>query len=781
MSHEAYARQILAVLDAGPDTIPAIETDERRQNNAARCMTQLLCNRLSHQGVVPTRFKRSTYQWMNGLITFRNCRIANHHWSTLQVQAADELHREAETQPVVFLLTCWMLAERRLHVWVIPEDVAHLAFAELPVNQNGPNKTISLFPGTQQLRNAPNAPDLSTYYLELELLDEEADKLVESIKLDDAMKQTEDADDEESEEHDELGDESAPYFTEETVRFVKELAEHTQDREWHTEQKQRYEQVLRDPVRAFFDAVRDRYVARLDAEVAGGKRKLSLLKKNDFGQGGYHDHYWCAFYDPDAGSKTKSVQLYFRMLGSEQIWRYGLSLGHYCDAYLTRLESAIHLNRILVAEHLRVAPQGTRVRLGEGEATKDLSPQEFAEMLGSSQSEDASLAGELEGILIMHEEALDVLPDRDAGLVDEVGEFFMWAWPFFAASITGNWPLDSPVQVTDLIEVKSDEDVDEDVPTSIAELSERTALSPDLLEELRQSLLARQQTVLVGPPGTSKTYIARQFARYFVRQRNRRAQGCHDILYLHANWNYEDFFEGIKPTTTDAGTLTFQPQKGFLLQWIEQLKSFDPSCRHVLILDEINRCDTAAVLGELLQLLEHRGSTVRLLSGRSFVFPRNLYIIGTMNSADRSIGRMDLALRRRFFWLDLHSDPDTLQRWLNRVGNNPVGFQASSLVACNELLTQSGIGRDQNIGHALFMPYSSETDDEIGATKDMPLTEDRLRQIVRFSVVPYVRELLVAQQGQVNEDLVSRIHTRLLSCMPAAETPPPAEDANQDG
>ena len=61
------------------------------------------------------------------------------------------------------------------------------------------------------------------------------------------------------------------------------------------------------------------------------------------------------------------------------------------------------------------------------------------------------------------------------------------------------------------------------------------------------------------------------------------------------------------------------------------------------MLDEINRCDTAAVLGELLQLLEYRGTTVRLLSGRSFVFPRNLFIIGTMNSADRSIGRMDLA------------------------------------------------------------------------------------------------------------------------------------------
>ncbi len=171
---------------------------------------------------------------------------------------------------------------------------------------------------------------------------------------------------------------------------------------------------------------------------------------------------------------------------------------------------------------------------------------------------------------------------------------------------------------------RAEDDVDEDAPKSIAELSEHTSLSQSLLDGLEQSLLAKQQTVLVGPPGTSKTYIARQFARYFVRQRTGRPQGSHHVLFMHANWTYEDFFEGIKPTTSNEGVLTFQPQKGFFLEWVEQLKSFDPSARHVLVLDEINRCDTAAVLGELLQLLEYRGITVRLLSGRRFVFPRNL-------------------------------------------------------------------------------------------------------------------------------------------------------------
>ena len=143
------------------------------------------------------------------------------------------------------------------------------------------------------------------------------------------------------------------------------------------------------------------------------------------------------------------------------------------------------------------------------------------------------------------------------------------------------------------------------------------------------------------------------------------------MLYMHANWSYEDFFEGLKPTASKEGHLTFEAKKGFFLEWVEQLKDVDQSARHVLVLDEINRCDTAAVLGELLQLLECRGTTVRLLSGRRFALPKNLFILGTMNSADRSIGRMDLALHRRFLWLDLLSGCRSTSGMVGSTGQQP--------------------------------------------------------------------------------------------------------------
>ena len=184
------------------------------------------------------------------------------------------------------------------------------------------------------------------------------------------------------------------------------------------------------------------------------------------------------------------------------------------------------------------------------------------------------------------------------------------------------------------------------------------------------------------------------------------------------------------------------------------------------------------MLGELLQLLEYRNTTVSLLSGRSFVFPSNLFIIGTMNSADRSIGRMDLALRRRFLWLALHPQPETLDRWLKRPGNNPLGFEAAALVRCNELLAERGIPPEQQIGHALFMLQRTAADDEASPNLDIPLSDKQLRQIVRFSVLPYVRELMTLQFGEADTELEQQICDLLLKCVDDRIAISPSEPAH---
>ena len=787
MNHSHYAQQFLAVLTRTPATLPPVRIDESRRNNAGRCMTALACHRLAQSGEAPQHVRHTTFEWNGGVFALRNSRITDHHWSTAQDNVVAQFHERDDGRPVAYLLTYWAIEDRLLHVWAVPEDVAFDAFARLPSHANTDSKTVEVGPDDHQLKNATGAPSFAPYYVQTGLTEAEVAKLMEAIKTDDNIKQqrlaaeTEAADEgdeaavaEQKAADAEAEGEPSPGLTDRTVEFLEELVDHADDGPWHERNRRRYELELRDPCQSIVDQLRTQYIQRLSPAVASGKRHLSILKKNDYGKGGYHDHYWFAFYDPAAGSKTKSVQLFVRFLGSERVWRYGLSMGNYCGPYMERLLTVFASNRRAVADYVRNSPPETIVRLFADERTQELTPAEFADRITDEGDEMLLPGGPLTNIIIVREYPLASLPDHAETLVEEIGGYFTWAWPFFDAAVAGAW---KPPQASPGVSKPSAEeigDVDESAPKTLGELAELTALPERFLADLEDALWAKQQAILVGPPGTSKTYLARQFARYFVRQRPGQPQGSFDVLYMHANWTYEDFFEGLKPTSKD-GSLTFEPRMGFFLKWVEGLHDYPVEARHVLVLDEINRCDTAAVLGELLQLLEYRNTTVPLLSGRSFVFPSNLFIIGTMNSADRSIGRMDLALRRRFLWLALHPQAETLDRWLKRPGNNPLGFEAAALVRCNELLAERGTPPEQQIGHALFMLQRTAEDDEASPSLDIPLSDKQLRQIVRFSVLPYVRELMTLQFGQADTELEQQIGDLLLKCVDDRIASSPAE------
>ena len=332
---------------------------------------------------------------------------------------------------------------------------------------------------------------------------------------------------------------------------MKELSQHTEDADWHEKNKKRYEQVLRDPTRELVEQIRTKYIQQLSPEIAGGKRQLSILKKNDYGKGGYYDYYWFAFYDPNAGSKTKSVQLFFIMRGEEGVWHYGFAMGAYCGAYLERFHAALSGSVDAVAEYFQHAPKDTIVSVGKGEDAEELSPSEFAGHLKAGGPDSISSLDTAADIEVYRHYPLDTLLDHVDALVEEVGEFFAWAWPLFQAAVTGKWHVVSKSEKEPSKTPVSGE-VDEDAPATLEELCEATSLPPEFLHDLQEALLAKQQVVLVGPPGTSKTFIAQQFARYFVRQRPNQMQGACHTLFMHANWSYEDFFEGIKPVTKNG-------------------------------------------------------------------------------------------------------------------------------------------------------------------------------------------------------------------------------------
>ena len=235
-----------------------------------------------------------------------------------------QLHELAGDRPLVYLLTYWAVDDGVLHAWVVPEDVAFDAFGKLPANRSGEHKTVEVSTDDHQLKNAPFAPSFAPFYVSSPLTEEEIAKLQEAINTDDLIKQerleadaTQEVASDEGANHDddEVGDDEwdgdvSPGYMDETVAFLLDLPAHVEDAAWHEKNKKRYQTVLRDPSQNLVEELRAIYIQQLSPVVAGGKRHLSILKKNDYGKGGYHDHYWFAFYDPAAGSKTKSVQLF---------------------------------------------------------------------------------------------------------------------------------------------------------------------------------------------------------------------------------------------------------------------------------------------------------------------------------------------------------------------------------------------------------------------------------------------------------------------------------------
>ena len=213
------------------------------------------------------------------------------------------------------------------------------------------------------------------------------------------------------------------------------------------------------------------------------------------------------------------------------------------------------------------------------------------------------------------------------------------------------------------------------------------------------------------------------------------------------------------------GHPTFELKRGPLLSAADSARA-QPHHRHFLVIDEINRGNVAKVFGELYFLLEYRERKVHLqYSNKRFSLPKNLYIIGTMNTADRSIALVDLALRRRFHFVEFHPDDppikDLLRDWLSNNGAPEMTWVADVVNLANEQLRDD---RHAAIGPSHFL-------------KDN-LSEANVERIWKHSVLPYIEERLIGSP----EDRMAQFELKALraKATPALSAMEPS-DERDDG
>ena len=283
-----------------------------------------------------------------------------------------------------------------------------------------------------------------------------------------------------------------------------------------------------------------------------------------------------------------------------------------------------------------------------------------------------------------------------------------------------------------------DETIEIAYPSYSPELfMEEVYMEPESYETLTELITEKKNVILQGAPGVGKTYAAKRLAYSMIGSKNKERVM---MIQFHQSYSYEDFIEGLRPSQSGSG---FEIKKGAFLEFCDVARD-DIDNDYFFIIDEINRGNISKIFGELFMLIEEdkRGNELRLLySGDKFSVPKNVYIIGMMNTADRSLALLDYALRRRFAFYDM--SPGFKTEGFKKYREGFLNTKFNKLIACVEQLNDvikgdESLGEGFCIGHSYFC-NKKQVGDKV------------LSNIVEFELIPLLKEYWFDDPAKVSE------------------------------
>ena len=268
----------------------------------------------------------------------------------------------------------------------------------------------------------------------------------------------------------------------------------------------------------------------------------------------------------------------------------------------------------------------------------------------------------------------------------------------------------------------------------------------DELQRILDRFDDKKNLILQGPPGVGKTFVSKRLAYALMGER---ADDRIVNVQFHQSYSYEEFVQGYRPDVNEREELVFKMHDGTFLRLCERARENDDQ-RFVMIIDEINRGNLSRVFGELLSMIEKdkrgNGFSLELQGGERFSVPENVYILGTMNLADRSLAGMDYAMRRRFAFVTLEPQfgESVFVDWLSDrdVPGTMIERINSRMSALNGVIaSDASLGRNFAVGHSYFCEMDSRlrgNDGESG--NDSQSWDGWYREIVKTEIKPLLEE-----------------------------------------
>lgn len=273
-------------------------------------------------------------------------------------------------------------------------------------------------------------------------------------------------------------------------------------------------------------------------------------------------------------------------------------------------------------------------------------------------------------------------------------------------------------------------------------------IDDDYYDEIVSILERKKNIILQGSPGVGKTFMAKRLSYSLVGSKN---SNYIEFVQFHQSYSYEDFIEGYR--ATDSG---FELKKGLFYKFCKKAEN-EPNKNFYFIIDEINRGNLSKIFGELLVLIENdkRDESMQLpYSNEQFSVPSNIYIIGMMNTADRSLITLDYALRRRFSFISIYPAFEN-EKFINDLKENGVSNSLITKITNNfislnnKIKDDSSLGKGFMVGHSYFCKSSFEQK-KYG-------TEQWYNEIVKYDIKPLLEEYWFDRESEFIDGLIEEL------------------------